>query len=186
LRARFAPGHHDAGDDEREDEHQQAAAEAGDDAQRLGRQFADLGLHALDQCRQVLVRLRPERMHFLADDRPGSHLVGRRRHLERVVAHAVDHVMHRVAELAAQHDRRRDDDGDGEQHDQRRREPLLAADPGGEHLVQRIDRDRQDQRPQHHRHEWREDLVAQHTNASTRPARMKTSSRRRDRRSSSS
>ena len=39
-------------------------------AQRLGRQLADLGLHALDESRQIVVRLRPDGMHLLADDRP--------------------------------------------------------------------------------------------------------------------
>ena len=45
--------------------------------------------------------------------------------------------MDRIAELAAEHDRRRDDQRDGEQHDQRRPEPLLAADLASQQLVER-------------------------------------------------
>ena len=70
-------------------------------------------------------------------------------------------VLDRIAELAGQHDGRRDDHADGEQDDQSRGQPLFTTDPGGQHLVERVDRDRQDQRPQHHRQERREDEVAQ-------------------------
>ena len=52
---------------------------------------------------------------------------------------------------------------DDEQDDQSRSQPLLTTDPELRmHLMERIDRDRQDQRPQHHpRQKRREDEVAQ-------------------------
>ena len=54
---------------------------------------------------------------------------------------------------------------------------LLAADLAGEGLVERIERDGQDQRPDHQGQERGEDLVAQHGQARIRPARIKTSSK---------
>ena len=101
------------------------------DVQCLGRQLADLGLHAADQRRQIVVRLRPCRMHLLADDRPAGNLFGRRRNLEPMVAHVLDQVLDRIAELAGQHDGRRDDHADDEQDDKGRGESLLVTDPGG-------------------------------------------------------
>ena len=68
--AGLAEGHDDAGDDERGEELQQPAADAGDETERGLRQVADLRLHALHQRRQVGVRLRPDGVHLLADDRP--------------------------------------------------------------------------------------------------------------------
>ena len=99
-------------------EHQQAASQRSDDTQCLGRQLAKLGLHALDQSRQVVVRLRPDGMQLLADDRPGGYLFRWCRNLKRVVAHVLDKILDRIAELAGQHDGRRDDHADGEQDDQ--------------------------------------------------------------------
>ena len=59
------------------------------------------------------------------------------------------------------HGGRRDDQRDPEESQQRRRPALPAAHPGGEHLVQRVQRHGQDQRPDHQGQEGREDPVAE-------------------------
>ena len=159
---RLAEGHHDAGDDERREELQQPAADAGDEAERRLGQVADLRLHALHQCRQIGVRLRPERVHLLADQRPVGDAFSWRRHLERVVLHVVDQSLHRVAERVHQRRGRHDDHDDAEQHEQRRGQSLAAADLRGHRLVQGIERDGQDQRPDHQGQERREHLKAEH------------------------
>ncbi len=81
ARARLAEGHDDAGDDERGQELQNPAADTGDETQRGFGQVADLRLLALDQRRQIGVRLRPQRMYLLADQRPFLHAGTRRRNL---------------------------------------------------------------------------------------------------------
>ena len=160
--AGLAEGHDDAGDDERRDEREDAAADAGHHRQRLLGQFTDLRLQALDQRRQVVVRLLPIGVDLRPDQRPfGDARLGRR-NLQRVLLHFVDQPMHRVAHRIQQYRRGHDDQRDAEQGDQRRRPALPPAHPGGQRLVQRIQRDRQDQRPDHQHEEGREDPVAQH------------------------
>ena len=57
--ARLPEGHENAGDDEGGQEHQQAAPDAGDEAEsRLGN-VTDLRLHALDERGKIVVRPRP-------------------------------------------------------------------------------------------------------------------------------
>ena len=158
----FAEGHHDAGDDERREELQQPAADAGDETERRLGQVADLRLHALHQCGQIGVRLRPECVHLLADQRPLGDAFSWRRHLERVVLHVVDQSVHRVAERVHQRRGRHDDHDDSEQHEQRRGQSLAAADLRGHRLMQGIESDGQNQSPGHQAQERREHLKAEH------------------------
>ena len=120
------------------------------------------GCMALDQCRQVGVRRRPDRMQLFADHGPRRDGVGRSRDLERVFLHVDDQLMHRVAQRTHQHRGWHDDQGDAEEDHDRRRKPLLASDLVGKVLVQRIERDGQNQGPDHQGQERREDLVAKH------------------------
>ena len=85
---------------------------------------------------------------------------GRGNH-ERVVPYAIDQLIHRIAERTGQQHRRRDDQAEAEKDDQGGGKPLPAANPVRQHLVQRIEGDRQDQCPQHHRQERRKEVVAQ-------------------------
>ena len=123
---------------------------------------AELRLQALDERRQILVGSRPCGVDLLADDRPfGDARRGRGNH-QRVVVHAVDEVVHRVAQRAHQHGGRQDDDHDAHERQQRRRKPLPSAHLARQLLMRRIQRDRQDQRPRHQADEGRKDLVAEH------------------------
>jgi hypothetical protein len=161
-RAALSPGHHDAGDGERSDELQQPATDAGDEADRRLGQVADLRLQALHQCGQIRVRLRPERVHLLADQRPLGDALSGRWDLERVVLHVVDQSVHRVAERVHQRRGGHDDHQDSEQHDQRRGQSLAAAHLRGQRLVRGIERDCQDETPGHQAQERREHLKAEH------------------------
>ena len=70
--------------------------------------------------------------------------------------------MHRVAQRTHQHGGWHDDQGDAEENHDRRCKPLLSSDLGREVLVQRIERDGQNQGPDHQGQERREDLIAKH------------------------
>ena len=70
--------------------------------------------------------------------------------------------MDRVAQRAHQHGGWHDDQGDAEENQDRRGKSLLSSHLGREVLVQRIERDGQDQCPDHQCQERREDLVAKH------------------------
>ena len=159
--SRSAEGHDDSGDDERGQEQQDRSGDAGHRLDRGLGQGADLRLQALDERRQILVGSRPCGVNLLADDRPfGDARRGRGNH-QRVVAHAVDQVVQRVAQRAHQHGGRQDDDHDAHERQQRRCKPLPSAHLSRQLLVRRIQRDRQDQRPRHQADEGRKDLVAE-------------------------
>ena len=162
ARPSFAESHHDAGDGERGEELQQSAADAGDETERRLGEVADLRLHALHECGQIVVRLRPECVHLLADQRPLGDACSWRRHLERVVLHVVDEPVHRVAERVHQRRGRHDDHDDAEQHEQRRGQSLTAAELCGHRLMQGIESDGQNQRPGHEAQERGEHLKAEH------------------------
>ena len=125
-------------------------------------QFADLRLHALHESRQVGMSFRPDVVDLLADDRPFLHAFSRGGYFQRVLLHGTDEMTNGVGKRIHQQRRRGDDQQEADDHQNGRGEPLLPADPAGEPLMQRIQRDRQDDRPDHQRQEWRKDLVAQH------------------------
>ena len=106
--------------------------------------------------------LRPHVVDLRADDRPCRDPGTRGGNLQRVVLHVVDQVMHRIAQRTEQHRRRRDEQHDAHDDQQGGGQALLAPDLAGQGLVQRIERDSQDQRPDHQGQERGEDLVAQH------------------------
>jgi hypothetical protein len=161
--------HDDSGDGERSQEQQHRTADAGDDPEQGLGQVAKLRLQALHHRGQVGMRLRPEAMDLLPDDRPLRNARWRGGHLQRVVAHLVRDVVDGVTQL--EHERRggNPDQDDPAQHHRGGREPLSASHPAGEHLVRRIERHRQDQRPHHEGEERREDLVAQHRHDDQHP-----------------
>ena len=159
---RLSEGHEDAGNDEGGQELQQSTPDAGDEAQGGFRQFANLWLHALHQRRQVRMGLRPHVVDLLADDRPGRDPGARGWNLQRIVLHVVDQLTHRIAKRTHQHRRRHDDQHDANDDQQGGRQSLLAPDLAGQELVERIERDGQDQRPDHQVQERGEDLVAQY------------------------
>ena len=141
------------------------------------REVADLRLHALHQRRQVGMRLRPERMELLADDRPFRDARARR-------AESAGYCPARLARIPAPNRpsepistaRGRHDQHGAEERDQRGRQALLAAEPARQPGAADTC-DGQDQCPDHQGQERREDPVAQHaTRAKTRPARISTSS----------
>ena len=147
---------------------------------RLG-QVADLRLQALHQRRQIVVRLRPERVDLLADQRPLGDACARRRHLQRVVLHVVDQVAapSRRASSSAPRSARRSATTPSRTSSvagQPCRPPIFAASD----WCSGIQRDGQDQRPDHQAQEGREDPESRaSTSARIRPARIRTSSRRR-------
>ena len=106
--------------------------------------------------------LRPNVVNMFTDDRPCLDTGTRGWNLQRVVLYVVDQLMHRIAQRTHQHRRRRDDQHDANDDQQGGGESLLAPDLAGEGLVERIDRDGQDQRPDHQGQERGRDLVAQH------------------------
>ena len=69
--AAFAEGHEDAGEDEGSEEREQAAADAGDEAERCTGELADLRLLALHKGRQIVVCLAPHGVELSPDDGPG-------------------------------------------------------------------------------------------------------------------
>ena len=77
--------------------------------------------------------------------------------------------MHRVAQRTHQHGGWHDDQGDAEENHDRRCKPLLPSDLGREVLVQRIERDGQNQGPDHQGQERREDLIAKHDQCQDEP-----------------
>ncbi len=162
-------GHDDAGDDECGEELQKPDANAGNEAERHLREVADLRLQACDQSRQVGVRRRPDRIELLADHGPRRDSLARGRDLERALLHVDDQLMHRVAQRTHQHGGRHDDQGDAEEDQDRRGQSLLSSHLVREVLVQRIERDGQNQRPDHQRQEGREDLVAKHGQGQDEP-----------------
>ena len=125
-------------------------------------QFTCLRLHALNESRQVGMSFRPDVVNLLADHRPFRHALSRGGYCQRVVLHGVDEITNGVGKRIHQQRRRDDDQQDADDHQNGRGKPLLAAYPAGEPLMQRIHRDRQDNRPHHQRQEWRKDQVAQH------------------------
>ena len=141
---------------------QQSTTDAGDEAQGCFRQFAYLWLHALHQRRQVRMGLRPNVVDLLADDRPCLDTGTRGWNLQRVVLHVVDQLLHRIAKRTHQHRRRHDDQHDANDDQQGCGQSLLAPDLAGQGLVERIERDGQDQRPDHQGQERGQDLVAKH------------------------
>ena len=154
--------HDDAGNQERCQEHEDPAADAGYETERGFCKLADLRLHALHERRQVGMRLRPDRVDPLADDRPVLDTRTRRGDLQRVIPDTVHELLHRVGERSHEHRGRRHDQRRAGERDQGRRQALLAAEPARQPLVKRINGDGQDQGPDHQRQEWRKDLVAQH------------------------
>ena len=76
--------------------------------------------------------------------------------------HVDDQLMHRVAQRAHQHGGRHEDQGDAEEDQDRRGQSLLSSHLVRKVLVQRIERDRKNHRPDHQRQERREDPVAKH------------------------
>ena len=74
----------------------------------------------------------------------------------------MDQLLHRIAKRTHQHRRRHDDQHDANDDQQGGRQSLLAPDLAGQGLVERIERDGQNQRPDHQVQERGEDLVAQH------------------------
>jgi hypothetical protein len=78
------------------------------------------------------------------------------------VLHVVDQLTHRIAQRTQQHRRRHDDQHDANDDQQGCCKPLLAPDLAGQGLVERIERDGQDQCPDHQGQERGQDLVAQH------------------------
>ena len=156
-----AERHDDARDQERREEHQQSAADAGHEVERRFRQVADLRLHFLHERRQVGMRLRPVGVHLLADDRPLRHARAGRRDLQRVVLDGVHVILDRVCDRGHQRRRGCDDQHRSRECDQRGREALPAADPARQHLVQRVQCNGEDQRPDHQSQERREDPVAE-------------------------
>ena len=95
--ARLPEGHDDTGDDERGQELQQSATDAGDETQCRFCQLADLRLQTPHQRRQIRVSLRPKIVNLLADERPVFHVRARGWHLQRVVLHVTDQLVHRIA-----------------------------------------------------------------------------------------
>ena len=161
ARAGLAEGHDDAGDDERREEHQDAAADAGHEAERRLGEVADLRLQALHQRRQVGVRPRPDRVDLLADDRPFGDARSRRRNLQRVVSarRGSAAAPSRRANSSARRWARRSAATPSSAISVAAspcRPPIVAP-----ALVQRIQGDGQDQRPDHQGQEGREDPVAQ-------------------------
>jgi hypothetical protein len=159
---RLPVGHDDAGNDEGGYELQQSTSDAGDEAQSCFRQFANLRLHAPHQRRQVSMCLGPNVVDSFADDRPLFDAGTWGWNLQRVVPHVVDQLMHRIAKRIHQHRRRRYDQNDAKHNQQGCGKSLLAPDLAGQVLVERIDRDGQDQRPDRQGQERREDPVAKH------------------------
>jgi hypothetical protein len=137
-------------------------ADARDEAERAPGDVADLGLQALDQPRQVGMRLPPQLMDLFADDRPRGNARPRLRDLEGVVANILYQLLDRIAEQAHEHGRRRDDQHRAEDQDQRRRESLPISQLACDDLVKRIERDGEDDRPDRQVQEWREHLIAEH------------------------
>ena len=173
LRRLLAPDcavrHHDAGDDERGEEHQDGDADARDEPEGAPGEIADLRLHRLYELRQVRVCLHPGAVNLLADDRPLLDARTGCRHLQRVGLHAMHEILDRVAERAHQHRRRCDDHDQAGDHDQRRGESLPAAHATGQHLLERIQGDCEDQGPDHQDEERRENPVASITSAGMTP-----------------
>ena len=124
--ARLAEGHDDAGDDERGQELQQAAADAGHHAPAPLRQLADLRLQALDSAGRSVCACDQKAWTFLPTTGHSATLAARRRESRSVFSCTPSiSSMHRVAQRTHQHRRRRDDQHDAEQDDQRRRQPCL-------------------------------------------------------------
>ena len=189
--AGLAEGHHDAGDDEGGDELQDAAADAGHHRQRRLGQVTDLRLQALDQRRQVgrapvantawifspdhaAIRRRPACGGGICSVFCCTSSISRctespSEFTSTAVGTTISATPSSVISVAAQ--------------------PLPPAHPGGQRLVQRIQRDGQDQRPDHQHQEGREDPVAQHhqgqdqagANQHVEQAGVRPASRRRDR-----
>ena len=90
--------------------------------------------------------------------------------------HVIDQLMHRIAKRTEQHRRRHDDQHDAHDNQQGGRQSLLAPNPAGQGLVERIECDGQDQRPDHQGQERGEDPVAQYGHGEEQAGRIKTSS----------
>jgi hypothetical protein len=137
----------------------------------------ELRRELLREAGQVGCRPLPVLVQRLAHHRPARDRLGRLRNLETALLDrchgALDGVGNRDAHEADRHDQ----DEDGEQHDQGRGATILAAQPGLEPALQRVDRDRQDHRPEHQVEERVEYLEAEQPSAATSPARISTSSR---------
>ena len=159
--AGLAECHDHTRNQERRQEHQESAADAGHERECRFREVADLRLHALHQRRQVGMRLRPVGMDLLADDRPLLHAGARRGNLQGVVLDGLHVFLHGIGQRSHQHRRGRDDQHRGRERDQGGRQALLAAEPARKHLVEGVQGDGEDQCPDHQRQERREDPVAQ-------------------------
>jgi len=162
---RLPEGHQDACDDEGHEELKETASDARHEGNSGLCEISDLRLHAPDESRKIVVRLRPYRMHLLADHRPPGYRVGRGRDLELVALHVVDQPMYRVANRTHEYCGRSNDQYDPQNHNRASGKALPAADPRSEELLQRIESDGQDERPYHQCQERRKDAVAEHCQA---------------------
>ena len=108
--------------------------------------------------------LRPPGVNLFADERPLGYTGTRGRNLQRIVLDTLNETLQGVGQRAQQHGARRHNHDRADDRDDRRRQSLLFPHPACERLMQRVDRNRQDQRPDHQGQEGREDPIAQQDN----------------------
>jgi len=159
--AMFAEGHEDAGKDEGAEQGEQAAADAGDEAEGSTGEIADFRLHALHKGGQIVMRLAPHSVKPPANDGPVRNRLGRGRDLQRVLLHGLDQGPDGVAQRTHHHRDGHDEHGDPEQHQQGRGKPGPSAEMGRDAQVQGIEGHREDHGPDRKREEGRQNAVAE-------------------------
>jgi hypothetical protein len=139
--------HEDAGKNQRGDEGYEPHLESRDRSQHHEAGILDLGRESVRESRQICRGLHPEIVQTLADERPACNRPGRRRNAKAAALDDGRDVIHRVRCGHAQHVGRHKDDRERGQNDQRRDQSAVAARCASQPNQQRMERDRQNQRP---------------------------------------
>jgi len=100
-------------------------------------------------------------MKLVANKGPGFHGCRRRRNMDGVVLQCLKQVLDMAGKGGTQHHGRNTDQQQTGQYQKRRGPALPIANLRGQTLMQRIERDPEDQPPEHQAHEWRQDIRTQ-------------------------
>ena len=152
--------HHDAGDDESADEEEDIPHGPRCCGQQFGGYLTQLRLQRLQIGRQVRGSSAPGCIDPFADDWPLGDGGRGHRNGHRVLGERRVGFVNLTGEGAGQHDRRRPEDDNDAQHQQSCRASLPAFGSASQALLQRIERDGQDQPPQQQIQEGRKNPEA--------------------------
>ncbi|MNF84633.1 hypothetical protein D3C84_670040 [compost metagenome] len=162
-------GHENPGDDQRKDKGQETHADTGQFAQQAEAETFDLRDVFGCEPGKIGGRLLPQCIHLVTYQRPLRHRLRRRRNSHALLLDDAHRTFHGIGNRRAQQVDRHHQDDDRHQHDHRRNAAVLLPQRASESLLQRIQRDRQDHRPQHQvteRAEYLETEQHQHNNQS--------------------